>query len=142
VNLIQVIKEMSNGGVDYSFECVGNAQVVETAFLSCHNVCWHNGISQYIIFEISSSGLMIITRYNFQGWGLTIICGVAGEKAPFSAHPGLFLYGRSLVGTLFGGLKPKSDMPKMVDMYMQKVRSSNLDFMSPTLKCYTLSCSV
>ena len=48
---------------------------------------------------------------------------MAGEKTPFSAHPGLFLYGRSLVGTLFGGLKPKSDLPKMVDMYMQKVCS-------------------
>lgn len=90
----QVIKDMTTGGVDYSFECVGNAQVVESALLSCHD-----------------------------GWGMTIICGVAGEKTPLSAHPGLFLYGRTLTGTLFGGLKPKSDLPKVIEMYMNKAFS-------------------
>eukprot|EP00250_Pteridium_aquilinum_P010953 c19740_g1_i1 orf=209-1351(+) len=87
----QVIKDMTAGGVDYSFECVGNAQVVESALLSCHD-----------------------------GWGMTVICGVAGEKTPISAHPAVFLFGRTLTGTLFGGLKPKSDLPKFVDMYMNK----------------------
>lgn len=87
----QVIKDMTAGGVDYSFECVGSAQVVESALLSCHD-----------------------------GWGMTIICGVAGEKTPVSAHPAVFLFGRTLTGTLFGGLKPKSDLPKYVEMYMNK----------------------
>lgn len=88
----QVIKDMTNGGVDYSFECVGNATVVQSALLSCHD-----------------------------GWGMTIICGVAGEKTPMSAHPALFLYGRTLTGALFGGLKPKSQLSQFVEMYMKKV---------------------
>lgn len=87
----QVIKDMTAGGVDYSFECVGDAQVVESALLSSHD-----------------------------GWGMTIICGVAGEKTPISAHPAVLLFGRTLTGTLFGGLKPKSDLPKYVEMYMNK----------------------
>ncbi|KAI5055846.1 hypothetical protein GOP47_0029367 [Adiantum capillus-veneris] len=87
----EVIKEMTAGGVDYSFECVGSAQVVESALLSCHD-----------------------------GWGMTIICGVAGEKTPFAVHPAVLLLGRTITGTLFGGLKPKSDLPKFVEMYMNK----------------------
>lgn len=64
---------------------------------------------------------------------MTIICGVAGEKTPVSAHPAVFLFGRTLTGTLFGGLKPKSDLPKYVEMYMNKVALSTS---SNVTKCY------
>lgn len=87
----QVIQNLTNGGVDYSFECVGSAKVVETALLSCHD-----------------------------GWGTAVVCGVEGECTTISAHPSLFLFGRTLTGSFFGGLKPRSELPNIVEMYMMK----------------------
>lgn len=63
-------------------------------------------------------------RYILQGWGLTVTLGVPKEKPEMSAHYGLFLSGRTLTGSLFGGWKPKSDIPSLVDMYLRKVISS------------------
>ncbi|KAL0356445.1 UNVERIFIED_CONTAM: Alcohol dehydrogenase-like 6 [Sesamum radiatum] len=55
-----------------------------------------------------------------QGWGLTVTLGVPKEKPEIAAHYGLFLTGRTLTGSLFGGWKPKSDLPSLVDMYLRK----------------------
>ncbi|CAL9031405.1 unnamed protein product, partial [Prunus brigantina] len=66
---------------------------------------------------------------NNKGWGLTVTLGVPKVKPEVTAHYGIFLTGRTLKGSLFGGWKPKSDLPSLVDMYTKKVRmviSSNL----------------
>ncbi|GFP88533.1 alcohol dehydrogenase-like 6 [Phtheirospermum japonicum] len=55
-----------------------------------------------------------------QGWGLTVTLGLPKEKPEISAHYGLFLSGRTITGSLFGGWKPKSDLPSLVDMYLRK----------------------
>ncbi|CAN6481689.1 unnamed protein product [Victoria cruziana] len=87
----QVIRRITDGGVDYAFECVGDTGVVSTALQSCCD-----------------------------GWGLTVTLGVPKMKPEVSAHYGLLLSGRTLKGTLFGGWKPKSELPKLVDMYLNK----------------------
>ncbi|XP_065881680.1 alcohol dehydrogenase-like 6 [Euphorbia lathyris] len=87
----QVIKRLTSGGADYSFECVGETGIVTTALQSCCD-----------------------------GWGLTVTLGVPKVKPEISAHYGLLLSGRTLRGSLFGGWKPKSDLPSLVDMYMKK----------------------
>ncbi|KAJ6766851.1 ALCOHOL DEHYDROGENASE-LIKE 6 [Salix purpurea] len=87
----QVIKRITDGGADYSFECVGDTGMITTALQSCCD-----------------------------GWGLTVTLGVPKVKPEVSAHYGLFLSGRTLKGSLFGGWKPKSDLPSLVDMYMNK----------------------
>ncbi|XP_048329589.2 alcohol dehydrogenase-like 6 isoform X3 [Ziziphus jujuba] len=56
-----------------------------------------------------------------QGWGLTVTLGVPKVKPEITAHYAMFLTGRTLKGTLFGGWKPKSDLPSLVDMYTEKV---------------------
>lgn len=87
----EVICDMTDGGVDYSFECVGSAKVVETALLSCHD-----------------------------GWGMTVVCGVEGGSTTVNAHPRLFLFGRTLTGNIFGGIKPRTELPNVVEMSMNK----------------------
>ena len=56
-----------------------------------------------------------------QGWGVAVVVGVEGESAQVHLHPNLFLYGRTLTGVFFGGVKPKSELPQIVDMCMNKV---------------------
>ena len=58
-----------------------------------------------------------------QGWGLTVTLGVPKMDPEVRAHYGLLLSGRTLKGTLFGGWKPKSELPKLMDMYIRKVRT-------------------
>ncbi|CAO2823306.1 unnamed protein product [Amaranthus hypochondriacus] len=87
----QVIKRMTSGGADYAFECVGDTRTVTTALLSCCD-----------------------------GWGLTVTLGVPKVEPEVKAHYGLLLSGRTLKGTLFGGWKPKSELPKLMDMYIRK----------------------
>ncbi|KFK27741.1 hypothetical protein AALP_AA8G423200, partial [Arabis alpina] len=87
----QVIKRMTGGGADFSFECVGDTGMATTALQSCSD-----------------------------GWGMTITLGVPKVKPEVSAHYGLFLSGKSLKGTLFGGWKPKSDLPSLIEKYMNK----------------------
>ncbi|KAK3013575.1 hypothetical protein RJ639_008754 [Escallonia herrerae] len=55
-----------------------------------------------------------------QGWGLAVTLGVPNTKPEIAAHYGLFLSGRTLRGSLFGGWKPKSDLPQLVGMYLRK----------------------
>ncbi|KAF9683746.1 hypothetical protein SADUNF_Sadunf04G0046400 [Salix dunnii] len=98
----QVIKRITDGGADYSFECIGDTGMITTALQSCCD-----------------------------GWGLTITLGVPKVKPEVSAHYGLFLSGRTLKGSLFGGWKPKSDLPSLVDMYMNKKIHPAVDVEAP-----------
>ncbi|XP_022144320.1 alcohol dehydrogenase-like 7 [Momordica charantia] len=85
----QVIIEMTDGGADYCFECVGMPSLVHEAYAACR-----------------------------QGWGKTIVLGVAkpGSLLSFSFLD-VIHFGKILVGSLFGGLKPKSDIPTLVQLY-------------------------
>ncbi|KHN26031.1 Alcohol dehydrogenase-like 7 [Glycine soja] len=93
----QVIIEMTGGGADYCFECVGMATLVQEAYASCR-----------------------------KGWGKAIVLGVEKPGSMLSLSCNEVLHsGKSLVGCLFGGLKPKSDVPILLKRYMDK--ELNLD---------------
>ncbi|KAK9983290.1 hypothetical protein SO802_032815 [Lithocarpus litseifolius] len=85
----EVIKELTNGGADYCFECIGLASLMQEAFLSSR-----------------------------KGWGKTVILGVEMHGAQVSLNPYEFLRGRSVIGSLFGGVKPKSDIPVFAKKYL------------------------
>uniref|UniRef100_A0A0E0BGL8 Uncharacterized protein n=1 Tax=Oryza glumipatula TaxID=40148 RepID=A0A0E0BGL8_9ORYZ len=87
----KVIIEMTNGGVDRSVECTGNAAAMISAFECVHD-----------------------------GWGVAVLVGVAGKDAAFKTHPINFLNERTLRGTFFGNYKPRTDLPGVVEMYMNK----------------------
>ncbi|CAI8593449.1 unnamed protein product [Vicia faba] len=89
--IVQVIKRITDGGADFCFECVGDTDMITTALQSCCD-----------------------------GWGLTVTLGVPKVKPEMSAHYGLFLTGRTLKGSLFGGWKPKTDLPSLVEKYVNK----------------------
>ena len=84
-----VIVDMTDGGVDYSFECVGNVSLMRAALECCH-----------------------------KGWGESIIIGVAGAGQEISTRPFQLVTGRVWRGTAFGGVKGRSQLPGMVDQYM------------------------
>ena len=86
----EVIVEMTNGGVDYSFECVGNVNLMRAALECCH-----------------------------KGWGESVIVGVAGAGQEICTRPFQLVTGRVWRGTAFGGCKGKSQLPGMVDQYME-----------------------
>ena len=88
--LQEVLVGMTNGGVDYSFECVGNVELMGTALRCTH-----------------------------KGWGESIIIGVAGAGKEIHARPFLLVTGRSWRGTAFGGARGRTDVPKIVDWYME-----------------------
>ena len=85
----EVLIEMTDGGVDYSFECVGNVNLMREALECCH-----------------------------KGWGESIIIGVAGAGQEISTRPFQLVTGRVWRGTAFGGVKGRSQLPGMVDQYM------------------------
>ncbi len=85
----EVIVEMTNGGVDYSFECVGNVELMRSALECCH-----------------------------KGWGESTIVGVAGAGQEIATRPFQLVTGRVWRGTAFGGVRGRSDLPGMVDQYM------------------------
>ncbi|KAE9453984.1 hypothetical protein C3L33_14147, partial [Rhododendron williamsianum] len=87
----QVVKRITSGGADYSFECIGDTGMITAALQSCCD-----------------------------GWGVTVTLGVPKVKPEVTAHYALFLTGRTLRGSLFGGWKPKSDLPSLVDMYLRE----------------------
>lgn len=87
----EVIAEKTQGGVDYSFECIGNTDVLYQAFLS--------------------------TR---EALGLTVLLGLDTSPRKISFHPLELFSGRRLVATIFGGVKGKTDLPGLVDKYMCK----------------------
>ena len=84
------IVDMTDGGVDYSFECIGNVNVMRSALECCH-----------------------------KGWGESIIIGVAGAGQEISTRPFQLVTGRSWRGTAFGGVKGRTDLPGYVERYMQ-----------------------
>ena len=83
------IVDMTDGGVDYSFECIGNVDVMRQALECCH-----------------------------KGWGESIIIGVAGAGQEIATRPFQLVTGRVWRGTAFGGAKGRTDVPKIVDWYM------------------------
>lgn len=88
-NLVEAICDLTNGGVDYSFECIGNVNVMRDALECCH-----------------------------KGWGESIIIGVAGAGQEISTRPFQLVTGRVWRGSAFGGARGRSDVPKIVDWYM------------------------
>ena len=86
----EVLVELTGGGVDYSFECVGNVNLMRSALESCH-----------------------------KGWGESIIIGVAGAGQEISTRPFQLVTGRVWRGSAFGGVKGRSQLPGYVDMYMK-----------------------
>lgn len=86
----EVIIDMTDGGVDYSFECVGNTQLMRQALECCH-----------------------------KGWGESVIIGVAGAGEEISTRPFQLVTGRVWRGSAFGGVKGRSELPGYVDQYMQ-----------------------
>jgi S-(hydroxymethyl)glutathione dehydrogenase / alcohol dehydrogenase len=88
-DVVAAIVELTDGGVDYSFECIGNVKVMRQALECCH-----------------------------KGWGESIIIGVAGAGQEIATRPFQLVTGRVWRGTAFGGAKGRSDVPRIVDWYM------------------------
>jgi S-(hydroxymethyl)glutathione dehydrogenase/alcohol dehydrogenase len=88
-DLVAHLVELTNGGADYSFECIGNVQTMRQALECCH-----------------------------KGWGESTIIGVAPAGAEISTRPFQLVTGRVWRGTAFGGAKGRTDVPKIVDWYM------------------------
>ena len=87
--LQQVIVDLTDGGVDYSFECIGNVNIMRSALECCH-----------------------------KGWGESIIIGVAGAGQEISTRPFQLVTGRVWRGSAFGGVKGRSQLPGYVDRYL------------------------
>jgi S-(hydroxymethyl)glutathione dehydrogenase/alcohol dehydrogenase len=81
--------ELTDGGADYSFECVGNVELMRQALECCH-----------------------------RGWGVSVIIGVAGAGQEIHTRPFQLVTGRVWKGTAFGGARGRTDVPKIVDWYM------------------------
>jgi len=88
-DLVPYLVDLTKGGADYSFECIGNVEVMRAALECCH-----------------------------KGWGTSIIIGVAPAGAEISTRPFQLVTGRNWRGTAFGGAKGRTDVPKIVDWYM------------------------
>jgi len=84
-----VIVELTDGGVDYSFECIGNVDVMRSALECCH-----------------------------KGWGESVVIGVAGAGQEISTRPFQLVTGRVWRGTAFGGVKGRSQLPDIVERYL------------------------
>ena len=93
-NVVEAVQDLTGGGVDYSFACVGDVGVMRQALESCH-----------------------------KGWGESVIIGVAGAGEEIATRPFQLVTGRVWRGTAFGGAKGRTDVPKIVDWYMDgKIR--------------------
>jgi S-(hydroxymethyl)glutathione dehydrogenase/alcohol dehydrogenase len=88
-DLVQHLVALTDGGADYSFECVGNVELMRQALECCH-----------------------------RGWGQSIIIGVAGSGKEIQTRPFQLVTGRIWKGTAFGGARGRTDVPKIVDWYM------------------------
>lgn len=89
-DLVSHIVELTDGGADYSFECIGNVNVMRQALECCH-----------------------------KGWGVCTIIGVAGAGQEISTRPFQLVTGRVWQGSAFGGARGRTDVPKIVDWYME-----------------------
>jgi S-(hydroxymethyl)glutathione dehydrogenase / alcohol dehydrogenase len=88
-DLVPHLVELTGGGADYSFECIGNVDVMRQALECCH-----------------------------RGWGVAVIIGVAGSGQEIRTRPFQLVTGRVWKGTAFGGARGRTDVPKIVDWYM------------------------
>jgi S-(hydroxymethyl)glutathione dehydrogenase/alcohol dehydrogenase len=88
---VQNLVALTDGGADYSFECVGNVDLMRQALECCH-----------------------------RGWGVSVIIGVAGAGQVIRTRPFQLVTGRVWKGTAFGGARGRSDVPEIVDWYMDK----------------------
>ena len=88
-DLVQHLFALTDGGADYSFECVGNVDLMRQALECCH-----------------------------RGWGVSVIIGVAGAGQEIKTRPFQLVTGRVWKGTAFGGARGRTDVPKIVDWYM------------------------
>jgi S-(hydroxymethyl)glutathione dehydrogenase/alcohol dehydrogenase len=88
-DLVAHLVELTDGGADYSFECVGNTRLMRQALECCH-----------------------------RGWGKSVIIGVAGAGQEIATRPFQLVTGRVWMGTAFGGAKGRRDVPRIVDWYM------------------------
>jgi S-(hydroxymethyl)glutathione dehydrogenase / alcohol dehydrogenase len=89
-DLVPYLVNLTKGGADYSFECIGNVDVMRQALECCH-----------------------------KGWGVSVIIGVAGAGQEIRTRPFQLVTGRVWKGTAFGGAKGRRDVPKIVDWYME-----------------------
>jgi S-(hydroxymethyl)glutathione dehydrogenase / alcohol dehydrogenase len=89
-DLVAHLVELTGGGADYSFECIGNVDVMRHALECCH-----------------------------RGWGVSVIIGVAGAGQEIRTRPFQLVTGRVWKGTAFGGARGRTDVPRIVDWYMQ-----------------------
>jgi S-(hydroxymethyl)glutathione dehydrogenase / alcohol dehydrogenase len=88
-DLVPYLVDLTKGGADYSFECIGNVNLMRQALECCH-----------------------------KGWGVSVIVGVAGAGQEIATRPFQLVTGRVWKGTAFGGAKGRTDVPKIVDWYM------------------------
>lgn len=89
-DLVPYLVALTKGGADYSFECIGNVDVMRQALECCH-----------------------------KGWGTSVIIGVAGAGKEISTRPFQLVTGRNWRGSAFGGARGRTDVPKIVDWYME-----------------------
>ena len=89
-DLVPYLVDLTGGGADYSFECIGNVDVMRQALECCH-----------------------------KGWGESVIIGVAGAGEEIATRPFQLVTGRVWKGTAFGGARGRTDVPKIVDWYME-----------------------
>jgi S-(hydroxymethyl)glutathione dehydrogenase / alcohol dehydrogenase len=89
-DLVPHLVEITGGGADYSFECVGNTKLMRQALECCH-----------------------------RGWGVSVVVGVAGAGQEIATRPFQLVTGRVWKGTAFGGARGRTDVPKIVDWYME-----------------------
>jgi S-(hydroxymethyl)glutathione dehydrogenase/alcohol dehydrogenase len=90
-SVVDAIVQLTGGGADYSFECIGNVETMRQALECCH-----------------------------KGWGQSIIIGVAPAGAEIATRPFQLVTGRRWLGTAFGGARGRTDVPRIVDWYMDK----------------------
>ena len=88
-DIVEAIVELTKGGADYSFECIGNVTTMRQALECCH-----------------------------KGWGESVVIGVAGAGQEISTRPFQLVTGRVWRGSAFGGARGRTDVPKIVDWYM------------------------
>jgi S-(hydroxymethyl)glutathione dehydrogenase/alcohol dehydrogenase len=97
-NLVDHLVQLTGGGADYSFECIGNTKTMRQALECCH-----------------------------RGWGKSVIIGVAEAGAEISTRPFQLVTGRVWLGSAFGGARGRTDVPRIVDWYMDgKIRIDEL----------------
>ena len=90
-DLVPYLVDLTKGGADYTFECIGNVHVMRQALECCH-----------------------------KGWGTSVIIGVAGAGQEIKTRPFQLVTGRVWKGTAFGGARGRTDVPRIVDWYMDK----------------------